>query len=209
MNRDQCLEFLKRLADGMCLMMGKHCEVVIHDMKNFERSVLYINNGHVTNRNIGDKFKVLGIKDVGEFFNGTDLINCKAVTNDNRSLKSSTFHVKTDDYHFAVGINYDYTNLSFFNLELEDFLKVGEDINEAIDDHAISDHLLESTFEEAVKTIGKPVALMNKQDRLNVVRFLDEQGIFTVQKSIPLISEKLNVSRFSIYNYLKEIKNPS
>ncbi|WP_350344265.1 helix-turn-helix transcriptional regulator [Proteinivorax tanatarense] len=206
MDEQECLNFLKRLADGLTQMMGKNCEVVVHDMENFEQSIVYIKNSHVTNRKVGDPFKVLGQKDVSEFFNGTDLVNCAATTKDNRHLKSSTFHVKNENYHFAIGINYDYTNLSYLKLNLEDFLNVGDNIHEVIEEQSISDQMLEEAFDEAVKKIGKPVALMSKKDRIQVVKYLDQKGVFSVQKSIPVISEKLNVSRYSIYNYLKEIK---
>src|SRR5690625_4500836 len=55
MERDNMLNFLKRIADGLAVMFGKNCEVVIHDMENDDSSILYITNKHVTQREIGDK----------------------------------------------------------------------------------------------------------------------------------------------------------
>ena len=47
---------LKQLADGLARQFGPDCEVVIHDLKTSEpeHSIVYIVNGHVTNRDIGD-----------------------------------------------------------------------------------------------------------------------------------------------------------
>ena len=200
------LDFLVRLADGLTQMFGKNCEVVIHDMNNFKNSILYIKNNHVTNRQVSEKFKILGIKDVDEFFNGKDLINCNASTADKRLLKSSTFHLKGEDYHYAFGINLDYTHLAFAQSIISDLIHVGEDINDAINDTPSPEVMLEKLLEEALRQIGKPISMLSKKDRIFIVQYLEEKGAFNVQKAIPMVSEKLNISRYTIYNYLKEIK---
>ena len=52
----QNLDFLKQLAHGMAVQFGSSCEVVIHDLskKDLENSIVYIENGHVSNRHTGD-----------------------------------------------------------------------------------------------------------------------------------------------------------
>lgn len=113
MDKNTALDFLSRLCDGLSVMFGPNCETVVHDMNDPNKSIVYIANGQVTNRNIGDKFKILGGKDIDKFFSGTDIINCKALSPDKRTLKSSTFHMKGHGYHYALGINFDYTNFEF------------------------------------------------------------------------------------------------
>lgn len=44
-------------------------------------------------------------------------------------------------------------------------------------------------------------------DVIKIVRFLDERGALLIQKGVQIIAEKLNVSRYTIYNYLNEINN--
>ena len=50
------LEFLFHLAKGLARQFGPNCEVVIHDLaaKDPEKSIVYIVNGHVTGRRVGD-----------------------------------------------------------------------------------------------------------------------------------------------------------
>ena len=47
---------------------------------------------------------------------------------------------------------------------------------------------------------------MRKKERVEMIRFLQDKGAFSIHKSIPIIAEKMNVSRYTIYNYLREIK---
>ena len=48
------LEMLKQLADGIAAQFGDKCEVVIHDVNNMDHSIVYIVNGHVSGRKVGD-----------------------------------------------------------------------------------------------------------------------------------------------------------
>ena len=50
------LTVLKQIAADLASQFGPDCEVVIHDLKTAEpeHSIVYIVNGHVTNRDIGD-----------------------------------------------------------------------------------------------------------------------------------------------------------
>src|SRR5690625_3900144 len=206
MEKEQVLDFLKRLADGLAIMFGKNCEVVIHDMKNFESSIIYITNEHVTEREKGDPFNILGVHKVDAFFEGEDIINHQGKVKNDHLIKSSTFHIKGDDYHYAIGINYDYTDLSHAQSVLTELTKVGAPIDEAIHVDNQMEKTLDKLYEEAMETIGKPLALMKKEDRMQVVKYLDEKDAFSIHKSITIISEKMNISRYTIYNYLRELK---
>ena len=50
------LEMLKQIASALAAQFGPNCEVVIHDLaaKDPEKSIVYIVNGHVTGRRLGD-----------------------------------------------------------------------------------------------------------------------------------------------------------
>ena len=53
---DAVLNFLRHLAKGLADQFGPNCEVVIHDLSdNYkENSIVAIENGHVSNRKVGD-----------------------------------------------------------------------------------------------------------------------------------------------------------
>lgn len=204
--RERVLDFLKRMADGLSVMFGENCEVIIHDMEQLESSVLYITNKHVTQRKKGERLNVLGTKELDSLFKGTDLINHQGTAKNGHLIKASTFHMEGEGYHFALGINYDYTNMLLVQSTINDFIQVGENINVAVKEDVNLENRLNSLFEQAVEYVGKPLPFMRKKDRVELIRFLHEQGAFSIHKGIPIIADKMNISRYTIYNYLREIK---
>jgi predicted transcriptional regulator YheO len=206
LDKNKALDFLKRIAEGIATTFGRSCETVIHDMKNKENSIIAIFNDHVTNRKVGDRLNILGTKkEVHDFLSGIDLVCCQGSTTDGKLIKSSTFHLIGDDYHFALGINFDYTTLAIAESALKELTHVGPSIDEALS--GFGEHRLQTIFEECLELVGKPVSLMNKADRLRIVALLKERNAFSFQKSIPFISERLNISRYTLYNYLRELED--
>ena len=201
LNKEKALEFLNRVAEGVACMFGNSCETVIHDMDNKRKSIIGIYHGEVTKRNVGDSLSTLGVKEVDYFLEGKDLNNCLGKMKDGRLLKSSTFHLRGEDYHYAFGINYDYTHLALAKASLEDLTAVGQPIEEAL---YSSGNLQQDIFDECLKIIGKPVALLTREDRIKMIELLMERGAFNFTKGIPIIAEKLNMSRYTIYKYLRK-----
>jgi len=207
MTREKMLDFLKRIADGISVMFGSNCEVVIHDMENDQSSILYITNKHVTERKIGDKLDVLGITEIDELSKGIDLVNLKGKSKNNHLLKCSTFHAKGTDYHFALGINYDYTNMLMVQNAVAELTRVGDDINVVAGEKDENlEKKLDDLYKKAVDHVGKPIPFMRKRERVEMIKYLQDNGAFSIHKSIPIIAEKMDVSRYTIYNYLREIK---
>ena len=200
MNNDEALDFLNRMAEGIACMFGNSCEVLIHDMKNKKYSIVSIYHGEVTKRKVGDSLTILGVEEVDEFFEGKDIVNCSGKTKEGRLLKCSTFHLRGEDYHYALGINYDYTNFALAKTALEELTTVGKPIE---DELHLSGNLLQDIFDECLKLIGKPVALLTREERNKMIDLLIERGAFNFTKGIPLIAEKLNISRYTIYKYLR------
>jgi hypothetical protein len=57
-------------------------------------------------------------------------------------------------------------------------------------------------IQAAERSIGKPVANMSREEKQQVVRFLDTRGAFLIRKAVEDVAERLGVTRFTIYNYL-------
>ena len=65
---------------------------------------------------------------------------------------------------------------------------------------------MESIVRAELETASKPVSYMQKEDKLAVVEGLENRGIFDVKGSVEYVAERLGVTNFTIYNYLKEIR---
>ena len=69
-------------------------------------------------------------------------------------------------------------------------------------------HLVESInqiLNECIGIIGIPVEKMGKYDRMRIIQLLHERNVFQMQKAVPYVAERLDISRFTVYNYLKEL----
>ena len=50
---------------------------------------------------------------------------------------------------------------------------------------------------------------MEKEEKIELVRIFEERGVFLVKGAVEYVAEVLNVSRYTVYNYLDEIRHIS
>ena len=62
--------------------------------------------------------------------------------------------------------------------------------------------LLDNLLEQSVALVGKPAALMNKDEKVTAIRFLNDAGAFLITKSGDKISRYFGISKFTLYNYI-------
>ncbi len=207
----------KPIIKTIAEMFGAKCEVLIHDFTNPQHSIISIENGQVTGRKVGDPitdFALSTWKKGGFGKRKTDrIINYKTKSKAGKVLKSSTVFIKDDQKNIigCICINYDISehNMCKNNLidfcttvdldkksEKEDVESFASDVNE----------ILKKIIKKSIEEIGKPVYLMQKEDKLLVVKKIEEKGAFLIKGSINQIAKQINVSRYTIYNYLEELK---
>ncbi len=66
--------------------------------------------------------------------------------------------------------------------------------------------LLDELIEQAFQRIGKPAAVMTKDDKIDFIRLLNDAGAFLITKSGQRVCQVLCISKFTLYSYLNEIK---
>ena len=208
------MDALKTIADGIAGTFGARCEVVIHDLTDLEHSIVKICNGHVTGRSVGGSITDLGLKQIksGDFDEAH--INYRSETKSGRTLKSSTIILKNDRGKpvIALCINFDVTDILNFNTAIQDIFAIseGSDTSDSAETYeADTGSMLNKMADKAIQSIGKALTSMVKKDRIGVVGKLDEQGFFLIKGAIRILAGKLNVSKFTIYSYLDEIRHNS
>ena len=68
-------------------------------------------------------------------------------------------------------------------------------------------HVLDELIEQSVALVGKPVALMNKDDKVRAIRFLNEAGAFLVTKSGDKVAKYFGISKYTLYSYIDANKD--
>jgi len=206
MNREEMLAFLKNEAQGIAKMFGPNCETLVHDMTRPGHPILAIYNGTVTGREIGSTADIFG--DIGDYdesiYRNKDYTNQLVLSRDGRTLKSSTFNIVGDDFHFALGINMDITNMVRATQMLTEMSATSGDLQQTLMQDARSQ--LEELLRECVSAVGKVPEAMKKTDRMRIIRMLYRRRAFTYQKSVAIVAERLNVSRYTVYKYMHELE---
>ena len=62
--------------------------------------------------------------------------------------------------------------------------------------------LLDELIEKSVRLVGKPVAMMNKEDKVRAIRYLNDAGAMLITKSGDRISSYFGISKYTLYSYL-------
>ena len=206
MNREEMLAFLKNEARGIAVMFGPNCETLVHDMTRPGHPILAIFNGSVTGRDVGSTADIFG--DIGDYdqtvYLNKDYTNQLVLSRDGRTLKSTTFNVVGDGYHFALGINMDITNMVRAGQLLSEMTATSGDLQQTLMQDARSQ--LEELLRECVSAVGKEPADMKKTDRMRIIRMLYKRRAFTYQKSVAIVAERLCVSRYTVYKYMHELE---
>ena len=206
MNRDDMLAFLKNEAKGIAAMFGPNCETIVHDMTRPGHPILAIYNGTVTGRDVGSTADIFG--DIGDYdesiYKNKDYVNQLVLSRDGRTLKSSTFNIVGDDFHFALGINMDITSLVRAGQMISELTATSGELQQTLMQDARSQ--LEELLRECISAVGKEPEVMKKTDRMRIIRMLYKRRAFTYQKSVAIVAERLNVSRYTVYKYMHELE---
>ena len=205
------IDFLARLARGVARQFGSNCEVVVHDMSSDdqEHSIVAIENGHVTGRRLGDgPSHVVWETLKADPKKIEDRLSYLTRTEDGKILKSSTIFIR-DDEGKVVGlfaINYDITVMKAMEDQLRLFTSpdIPEEEPQKII-HNVND-LLEELIKQSVKLVGKPASMMNKEDKVKAIRFLNESGAFLITKSGQRVCNFFGISKYTLYSYIDEAK---
>lgn len=206
------LDFLKQLAHGLAIQFGSSCEIAIHDLKtkDLEKSIVYIENGHVSNRQTGDGPSGIVLETLqSDPSTIHDKLSYLTKTEDGRILKSSTFYIRDDDgsISYIFSLNYDITAFIAASTAIQSLIATKDNLPDLTGDsprqitHNVNE-LLDLLIEQAVAKVGKPVAMMNKDDKVAVVQYLDHAGAFLITKSGDKVSSYLGISKFTLYSYM-------
>lgn len=206
------LVFLKQLAHGLAIQFGSSCEIAIHDLKtkDLEKSIVYIENGHVSNRQTGDGPSGIVLETLqSDPSTIHDKLSYLTKTEDGRILKSSTFYIRDDDgsISYIFSLNYDITAFTAASTAIQSLIATKDNLPDLTGDsprqitHNVNE-LLDLLIEQAVAKVGKPVAMMNKDDKVAVVQYLDHAGAFLITKSGDKVSSYLGISKFTLYSYM-------
>ena len=195
------------IADMIAATFGNKCEVIVHDLTQPETSVVYV-AGQVTGRKVGQSFDHL-IKNVllSKEFKNDQADNYLFQTPDGRTIKSSSALIR--DGGETIGmlcINYDVTVGQNFYQELASFYGVSPEPPVSTEVDAKDDVV--SIIDDLINNIlgAADTTQLNRKKCVELVKFMDDKGIFLVKGAMEKVAARLGVSKVTIYSYLDEAK---
>jgi predicted transcriptional regulator YheO len=205
------LESYIPLAKSTAKMFGRHCEVVIHDLSNPQSSVMFTINSHVTGRKVGQSFdhlvkKVLRSKDFKEDY----LAGYTFKTEDHRTIRSSTTLIRDAEQKVigAFCVNFDVEAVQQMQYFMDSFLSTPV-VAEANEEQANPDidnveEIVDGLIQQLIQNNAH--VAMKRHERIELIRFMDEKGIFLMKGAVEKVAEQLGISKVTVYSYLDEIK---
>jgi predicted transcriptional regulator YheO len=206
---EQILATLATLVEPLSRTLPADCEVVLHDLRRLPNSIVAI-AGDITGRCVGGP--------------GTDLLLRRAAAGtiattvgyetrlaDGRSLRSTTVVVR-DAKGMAVAalcINTDVMIWKAVRAIAESMLPEESSAERPSEEKFFTDidELAQHLLTRAIDACGAPVDLMQKRHKIAVVNDLKDGGFFMLKESVEMAAQALQVTRFTIYNYLNELGN--
>ncbi len=201
------LDMFTNILDLLENHLGTNCEIVLHDnTKSYNHSIIDIRNGHVTGRKIGDCGDNWGLEILNKMNADTHIYNKIVHMRNGKIIRGSSIFLQDDSGENigAICINTDITD----SLKCEEYLK---QFNNYITPSTSSNELFPTNVNQLMDNLllqcenmfDKSKGHLSKEEKLEIIKFLDSKGAFLITKSGDRVCEFLNISKFTLYNYLE------
>ena len=202
--------------------LGDNVEVALHDLTSKEQEIVAIANNHNSGREVGAKLSNLSIHYLEEkqYKDHEYVMNYKTTGPDGKLMHSATFFIKEEGRELPIGmlcINVNISDLEYLTTTIKKILGIKEekDIEFKMDNpveilSSPLEEMIDLYINECLESMGfAPYFLaerLNVDEKIKVVKYLQEKGTFKVKGAIVLVAEKLAVSEPTVYRYLKKME---
>lgn len=206
------------IADFIAEVLGNLAEVVVHDIKDLESSIVYIRNGHLSGRKVGDGTTDAALKMIKEGLHGNvDYVaNYGGKSLAGRRFRCSTYFIKdrSDTLVGLLCVNIDVTGM-------DGIIRVLQDLHLGADAMARTAWPMEENLQgnpretisrrvgEVISASGKSAREMLKDDKVAIIQKLNDEGIFLMKGAVNVVADSLLISVPTAYRYLQKVKSGS
>ncbi|MEN8362421.1 PAS domain-containing protein [Acinetobacter baumannii] len=223
MHQQEVLDVLTMAVRAIGCVLPGNAELVLHDLRNPEFSIVEVANAHVTGRRKGDPV-LAGMRQDKAFASALEksdqkvtlLTDYETFSRDGTSLRSSTaiFRDSNSEPFAALCINVNNNGinealsilqtLAGLNLNKENLSPVSQENTNPEDS---IENLMGEIIQQATDLNSGNKRSDAKKANLLAVQKMQERGIFLMKGGVEKAAEALGVTRYTIYNYLDELKN--
>lgn len=191
--------------------LGRDYEIVLHDVSGEEPFIVTMEHGELTGRTMDAPMTEFGnyLLEDGEKYDGDCILNYRSEAPDGRPLRSSVAFIR-DEQGRMVGmlcINYD-TTKSMMLKDMAEFLchfqptpgpGMETFLPREVDEPG-------EILAEARRTFGKPLRYAEREERQQIIAWLDAKGYFRLKHAIPRLTRETGKSRYTLYADLRSVR---
>lgn len=215
----QYIEKMQPILEGLHKSFAGQVEFIAHDLSMPESSVVMV-VGDLTKRRLGAPATNVLINALSrEGDAAKDIIGYPSMSRDGKVLKSSTIFIRSEQGKIigCVCVNIDLTAYNALSALLNDLTATTHIWEPSDSAHGVAEHneifaqgigeVVDDIIRYEVAKTNQPIAIMSKADKVEIIRSLDKKGVFDVKGSHEMVASVMGTSVFTIYNYLKEVRN--
>lgn len=221
----EILETYFPIASFIATVIGPKCEIVVHDIHDLEHSIIFIENGHISGRKVGDGSTDLVLKLLQDktYQNESFIANYKGKGSNGQIYRSATYYIKNDANQLVgmMCLNIDISHLEVAADWIQAVLIGGglfpattAPVQKAVEDkQAIEylqgnvDDILTHVIDSVISQSEIPLERLSPSEKMELVKQLNDQGAFLLKGGVMQVAKAFNLSEPTIYRYLQKIKD--
>ncbi|TCL04922.1 MULTISPECIES: helix-turn-helix transcriptional regulator [Sodalis] len=197
-------------VDGLAMLIGEHCEIVLHSLEDLKSSAIRIANGEHTGRKIGSPISDLALRMLHDMA-GEDSSVSKAYFTRAKNgvlMKSVTIAIRNREQR-VIGLLCINMNLDVpFSQIMQTFIPPETQENATSVNFASSvDDLVAQALEFTIEEVNADRGVSNNAKNRQIVLNLYEKGIFDIKDAINQVADRLNISKHTVYLYIRQFKS--
>jgi predicted transcriptional regulator YheO len=211
MDKDkELLESYRVVVKALKEFFGESVEIVLHTLLDNQSTIIAIENGHITGRKIGDSLTEAGKYVIEKLKGGLDYFGpYESLSYKRKKLRSITIGIRNrnNDLIGLLCLNMDLSNIEVMNKFTSFFLTFQESKREVLSKITSLDYdeAIERAFNE-VYSILSSKSSSNKIDNFTIVSELYRRGFFKLKNSVSFVANKLGISIYTVYAYLRKLE---
>nr|WP_261824214.1 transcriptional regulator [Vibrio neonatus] len=204
------LRSYEAVVDGIASLIGQFCEIVLHSLEDLNTSAIRIANGENTGRQVGSPITVLALKMLKDIEGSERNFSRSYFTRAKGGvlMKSITVAIRNGDNRviglLCINVNLDapFSQVLTSFMPTEEAQAAASSVNFASDVEELVDQTVERTIDE----VNADKMVSNNTKNRQIVMELYDKGIFDIKDAISSVADRLNISKHTVYLYIRQRK---
>ncbi|TCV93626.1 putative transcriptional regulator YheO [Biostraticola tofi] len=206
----EILKSYEAVVDGLAMLIGEHCEIVLHSLEDLKCSAIRIANGEHTGRKVGSPISDLALRMLHDMADEDTSVSRAYFTRAKNGvlMKSVTIAIRNREKR-VIGLLCINMNLDVpFSQIMQTFIPPETQENPPSVNFASSvDDLVAQTLEFTIEEVNADRSVTNNAKNRQIVLNLYEKGIFDIKDAINQVADRLNISKHTVYLYIRQFKS--